>query len=142
MNFGFNPPNPEDVKQAMEDLKDAFTRAAARTDTGSARPLFQNLSEQFAKTADKAIALQEQNPDMDPRQAMMQLMPGMMQMQMSLQRIETTARIEPGAAEALQELKADLQAALRPLLGQMPKPPQPPKPPKGSGPRDGGSFKL
>ncbi|HCS22823.1 MAG TPA: hypothetical protein DIW20_03660, partial [Rhodospirillaceae bacterium] len=118
MNFGFNPPDPDAVKEAMNRLKDVFARAAA-ADTGSAQPLFQKLSDTFNKAVDSAQDLQNQNPDMDPRQAMAQLMPTLMQVQMSMSRIQQAARTNPAAAEALQELMTDMRSEMSALLGGM-----------------------
>jgi hypothetical protein len=144
VNFGFNPPDPNDILEALERLKDVFARAAS-ADTGSAQPLFQKLSDTFNKAVDAATDLQENNPDMHPQQAMMQLMPMLMQVQTSVQRLEQAARTNPAAAQALQELKGDLQNETRSLMGGLPgfpgtaapkQPPRPPRPPKGPG-RDG-----
>lgn len=145
MNFGFNPPDPNQVFETLERLKDAFARAAS-VDTGSAQPLFQKLSDSFGKAVDAAIDLQKNNPGLPPQQAMMQLMPTLMQVQTSVQRIEQAARTNPDAAQTLQELKGELQTEMRALMGGMPgfpgagpkQPPAPPKPPKPRGPgRDG-----
>ncbi|MDP2206387.1 MAG: hypothetical protein Q8K65_08780 [Alphaproteobacteria bacterium] len=153
MNFGFNPPDPKDVMDAMERLKDVFARAA-NADTGSAQPLFQKLSDSFNNAIDAALKLQKSNPNMNPQQAMMQLMPTLMQVQTSMQRLEQAARTNPDAAEALQELKGDLQNEMRALMGGMPgfpgagpkqppKPPvTPPKPPKPRGPGRDGTHDL
>ncbi|MDY0008864.1 MAG: hypothetical protein RBS08_04090 [Bdellovibrionales bacterium] len=145
MNFGFNPPDPNDVIETMQRLKDAFAKAAS-ANTGSAQPLFQTLSDSFAKAVDAALDLQQNNPGIKPQQAMMQLMPTLMQVQGAVQRLEQAARTNPAAAEALSELKNDMQTEMRGLLGGMPgfpgagqKPPSvPPKPPKPPAPKPRG----
>lgn len=150
MNFGFNPPDPKDVMEAMERLKDVFSKAA-QADTGSAQPLFQKLSDSFNKAVDAALDLQKNNPGLPPQQAMMQLMPTLVQVQTSVQRIEQAAHTNPDAAQALQELKGDLQNEMRALMGGLPgfpgaakpkQPPQPPKPPKPRGPGRDGTHDL
>lgn len=145
MNFGFNPPDPDAVKEAMNRLKDVFAKAAA-ADTGSAQPLFQKLSDSFNNAVDAALDLQDKNPGMDPRQAMMQLMPTLMQVQSSMNRLQQAARTNPQAADALQELMTDMRSEMSALLGGMPgfpgqgpaTPPKPPTPPKGPAPRKPG----
>lgn len=154
MNFGFNPPDPNEVIETLNRLKDAFAKAAAAP-TGSAQPLFQTLSDSFAKAVDAAQNLQQNNPGIKPQQAMMQLMPTLMQVQGAVQRLEQAARTNPAAAEALSELKEDMQTEMRGLMGGMPgfpgagakppvppKPPKPPAPPKPRGPGRDGSHDL
>ncbi len=157
MNFGFNPPDPDDVLKSMERLKDIFDKAA-NADTGSAQPLFQKLRDGFNKAADDALRLQNSGAEIDPRQAMMQMMPALMQIKSTVVRIQQAARSNPAAAEALQEMMSDMRAEISSLMGGMPgfpgagpstppKPPAPPAPPKGPapkprGPGRGGTYDL
>lgn len=148
MNFGFNPPDPDDVLKAMERLKEIFDKAAD-ANTGSAQPLFQKLRDSFNKAADDAMKLQNSGEELDPRQAMMKMMPALMQIQSNVVRIQQAARTNPAAAEALQEMMNDMRTEISSLMGGMPgfpgagpstppTPPKPPAPPKGPAPRPRG----
>ncbi len=150
MNFGFTPPDPDQVLESLDRLKDAFQRAAA-AETGSAKPLFVSLSNSFNKTIDNAMDMAAKTTNPDPNKIMMQMMPAMMQLQNSVNQLRREAATNPAAAQTLQQLESDIREEVSSLMGgSMPGMPSikrtPPKPPAPKGPKPkrpgDGSFDL
>lgn len=153
MNFGFNPPDPDKVLESIGNLKDAFLRAAD-AETGSAKPLFESLSDRFNSVIEKSMDLASQSEKPDPNKMMMQMMPAMMEIQTTVNKIRRDAGNNPAAAETLRQLEEDIRTEVSNMLGGalpgMPGIPSikkaPPKPPAPKGPKPkrpgDGSFDL
>lgn len=149
---GFNP-DPENAFKAMEKLKEAFNRAAD-ANTGRAQPLFEKLADNFTKIIDDSIDLAEKSGGRppSPKELQEKLMPAIMSVQSSLQKIAREAQSNPAAAAALMQLQKDMQEAMKLMMGKGPsngnggavKPskPNPPGPngPKKSPPKKGGDL--
>lgn len=116
---GMTPPDPEKVLQSLENLKAAFLKAAD-ADTGAAQPLFQSLSDKFNKVIDDGMDLASSDPNPNPNKIMMKLMPAMMDLQKTVQKIQQVAKTDSNAAEALAELEGSIKAEVQSLLGGMP----------------------
>lgn len=153
MNFGFNPPDPDKVLESIGNLKDAFLRAAD-AETGSAKPLFESLSDKFNSVIEKSMDLASTTEKPDPNKLMMQMMPAMMEIQNTVNKIRREAGNNPAAADALRQLEDDIRTEVSNMLGgSLPGIPgmpsikkTPPKPPAPKGPKPkrpgDGSFDL
>ncbi|HEX2753331.1 MAG TPA: hypothetical protein VHP34_09590 [Alphaproteobacteria bacterium] len=153
MNFGFNPPDPEKVLESIGNLKDAFLRAAD-AETGSAKPLFESLSDKFNSVIEKSMDLAATSQKPDPNKLMMQMMPAMMEIQRTVEKIRREASSNAAAAQTLSQLEDDIRTEISNIMGgSLPGIPgmpsikkTPPKPPAPKGPtpkRPGnGSFDL
>ncbi|TAL39618.1 MAG: hypothetical protein EPN97_02015 [Alphaproteobacteria bacterium] len=151
MNFGFTPPDPEKVLQALDNLKAAFQKAAD-ADTGAAQPLFQTLSDKFNQVIDDGMNLAASDPNPNPNKIMMKLMPVMLELKKTLEKIQTLAATDSRVADAMQDLGESIQKEVTNIMGGIPgmgfpgaggfggpknrptfdqddKPPVPPKPP-------------
>jgi hypothetical protein len=153
VNFGFNPPDPEKVLESIGNLKDAFLRAAD-AETGSAKPLFESLSDKFNSVIEKSMDLAATSQKPDPNKLMMQMMPAMMEIQRTVEKIRREASSNAAAAQTLSQLEDDIRTEISNIMGgSLPGIPgmpsikkTPPKPPAPKGPtpkRPGnGSFDL
>jgi hypothetical protein len=150
VNFGFTPPDPDQVLESLDRLKDAFQRAAS-AETGNAKPLFVNLSNSFNKTINDVMDMAAKTTNPDPNKIMMQMMPAMMQLQNSVNQLRREAATNPAAAQTLQQLESDIREEVSNLMGgSIPGMPSikrtPPKPPAPKGPKPkrpgDGSFDL
>jgi len=153
VNFGFNPPDPDKVLESICNLKDAFLRAAD-AETGSAKPLFESLSDKFNSVIEKSMDLASTTEKPDPNKLMMQMMPAMMEIQNTVNKIRREAANNPNAAQTLRQLEDDIRTEISNIMGGalpgipgMPSvkktPPKPPAP-KGPAPKrpGNGSFDL
>jgi ABC-type transporter Mla subunit MlaD len=154
VNFGFNPPDPDKVLQSIDNLKNAFLRAAD-AQTGPAKPLFESLSDKFNSVVEKSMDLGASADTPDINKLMRQMMPAMMDIQSTVNQIRRQAASNPAAAQTLHQLEDDIRTEISNMLGGAlpgipglpsikktpPKPPAPPKGPKPKRPGDG-SFDL
>jgi hypothetical protein len=153
VNFGFNPPDPEKVLESIGNLKDAFLRAAD-AETGSAKPLFESLSDKFNSVIEKSMDLAATSQKPDPNKLMMQMMPAMMEIQRTVEKIRREASSNAAAAQTLSQLEDDIRTEISNIMGgSLPGIPgmpsikkTPPKPPASKGPKPkrpgDGSFDL
>ncbi len=116
MNFGFTPPDPEKVLQALDNLKAAFQKAAD-ADTGAAQPLFQTLSDKFNQVIDDGMNLAASDPNPNPNKIMMKLMPVMLELKRTLEKIQTLAQSDDKVADTMQELGQSIQDELKSIMG-------------------------
>ena len=116
MNFGFTPPDPEKVLQALDDLKAAFQRAAD-ADTGAAQPLFQSLSDTFNKVIEDGMNAAASDPNPNPGKIMRQMMPVMLELKTTLEQIQRLAQKDPRVQEAMDDLSGTIQKSVTDLLG-------------------------
>lgn len=113
MDFNnFNPPDPEQLFQAMDRLKDAFA-AAADNSTGAAKPAFTKLSDSFnrltgvAGTLDLGGLTQGGMPDLG---ALMQAVGAFKGFHSAFNEVQTLARTDAAAAATFAELTAAVKA--------------------------------
>jgi hypothetical protein len=118
VNFGFTPPDPEKVLQALEDLKAAFQKAADADTT--AQPLFQSLSDTFNKVIDEGMNLSSSDPNPNPGKILRKLMPTMLELKTTLEQIQRAASRDSKVAETMDELGGSIQNAVQGLMGGMP----------------------
>lgn len=119
MNFGFTPPDPEKVLQALDNLKAAFQKAAD-ADTGAAQPLFQNLSDKFNKVIDDGMNLAASDPNPNPNKIMMKLMPVMLELKTTLEKIQRIAQTDDKVADTMAELGNSIQTEVQNIMGGIP----------------------
>ncbi|MEZ0226519.1 MAG: hypothetical protein ACAH83_18325 [Alphaproteobacteria bacterium] len=119
MNFGFTPPDPEKVLQALDNLKAAFQKAAD-ADTGAAQPLFQTLSDKFNQVIDDGMNLAASDPNPNPNKIMMKLMPVMLELKKTLEKIQTIAATDSRVADAMEELGQSIQKEVTNIMGGIP----------------------
>lgn len=119
MNFGFTPPDPEKVLQALDNLKAAFQKAAD-ADTGAAQPLFQTLSDKFNQVIDDGMNLAASDPNPNPNKIMMKLMPVMLELKKTLEKIQTLAASDNRVADAMQDLGESIQKEVTNIMGGIP----------------------
>lgn len=119
MNFGFTPPDPEKVLQALDNLKAAFQKAAD-ADTGAAQPLFQNLSDKFNQVIDDGMNLAASDPNPNPNKIMMKLMPVMLELKTTLEKIQRLAQTDSRVADTMEELGQTIQGEVQNIMGGIP----------------------
>jgi hypothetical protein len=119
VNFGFTPPDPEKVLQALDNLKAAFQKAAD-ADTGAAQPLFQTLSDKFNQVIDDGMNLAASDPNPNPNKIMMKLMPVMLELKKTLEKIQTIAQTDSRVADAMQDLGESIQKEVTNIMGGIP----------------------
>ena len=119
MNFGFTPPDPEKVLQALDNLKAAFQKAAD-ADTGAAQPLFQNLSDKFNQVIDDGMNLAASDPNPNPNKIMMKLMPVMLELKTTLEKIQRLAQTDDRVADTMAELGNSIQTEVQNIMGGIP----------------------
>lgn len=119
MNFGFTPPDPEKVLQALDNLKAAFQKAAD-ADTGAAQPLFQNLSDKFNQVIDDGMNLAASDPNPNPNKIMMKLMPVMLELKKTLEQIQRIAQTDSRVEGTMAELGESIQKEVQSIMGGLP----------------------
>jgi len=115
MDFGFTPPDPDKALQALDNIKAAFAKAAA-ADTGAAQPLFQSLSDKFNKLVDDVIDIASNDPNPNPQKIMFKMMPVIMSVQMTAQKLQQAAQNDPRVGETLQELADAVKTEVQNLI--------------------------
>ncbi|MDE1151424.1 MAG: hypothetical protein PW788_02710 [Micavibrio sp.] len=115
MDFGFTPPDPDKALQALDNIKAAFAKAAA-ADTGAAQPLFQSLSDKFNKLLDDIIDIASNDPNPNPQKIMFKMMPVIMSVQMTAQKLQQAAQNDPRVGETLQELAGTVRSEIQALI--------------------------
>ncbi len=136
--------DPTEIIEAVERIRDAFNRAA-EADSGAATPYFQRLARSMEKL--KEI---ESDPSLldsqDPMRLVMRMLPLVMDVRTTTQRLQQLAATDPKAAATLKTLRDEVQLELQTtlpklggLIGNLPKfpgmpdlgdfnRPQPPRP--------------
>jgi len=135
------PPHGDPFLEVFERLKDIFQRAA-QAPTGTAQPLFQELSDIFCNAIDDAAHLAM----VDRRAALQQLFVALQEIQPVIVSLERAAQTNPAAEKTLRQVEADLQTELmragdRQRAAENKKPQAPQKPKKPYRP-PGGDFDL
>jgi len=161
MNFNdFTPPDPDQIFQAFDRLKDAFAHAAENAPAAS-KPSFEKLSDAFnnvvgvATTLDLDSMTQGGMPDLG---SLMKVVGAFKGFHSAMNEVQTLAKTDAGAAATFAELTNAVRAEAQNLgggmlgglggdifgQGEQPEAPEettPPKPKRIKKPK-GGDFKL
>lgn len=139
-----NMPDPDKMKQIAEAMVQIINDAAD-TAPPSIQPQFEKLRKIFNQAAEKARKMEAEGLVQDPRMAMMQLAPIMMQMKPLTDEIRRVAAQDPEAMAHIEKMRENLQDLMQEAMsGIMPggmgmppfsKRPPPSTPQKPSGPR-------
>jgi hypothetical protein len=117
--MNFNPPDPYQLQQSLYRLQDAFQRAAD-ADTGSAKPHFQSLSDQFSKAVETISQLEAAPQDLG---SMIKLAGTISSLMKNLGPATAALRQEvaqnPAAKQAMQEMDHAMKEEMQALVSQM-----------------------
>ena len=115
MNF----PDPDEIFQIVERVREAFNRAADNS-TGNAQRLFQRLNDKVQKLYTQAT--DPNNAGRDPQKQIMSMLPAMFEVQMIMSQIKREAERDPAVLQTLQTLAQEVQdeaKTLLPLIAQI-----------------------